>query len=272
MLEKQELIDEALRIGFDDIGFTSVEPFEEQKRILLESKEQYAWTYSKGLDLMQGTHPQEVFSEAKSIIVLIYNYFQEAFPPSMVGRFGRCYMNDDRVIKDNLYKKIKEFRGYLLNNGIQFKLDANIPQRLAAARAGLGTFGKNNFFYSNKVALQSSWVTIIAGLVDYEFTPDKPTVEVACPSWCKNACMAACPTGAFLGPNRIDPRKCIAYLSYFSEETPVLEYREAMGMRVYGCDRCQEVCPRNQPWLAQELPLNTKVAAWADKFDLASSP
>ena len=39
-----------------------------------------------------------------------------------------------------------------------------------------------------------------------------------------------------------------------------MELREPMGLWVYGCDRCQNVCPRNAPWLARELPVNQKVA------------
>jgi epoxyqueuosine reductase len=47
-----------------------------------------------------------------------------------------------------------------------------------------------------------------------------------------------------------------------------MEFREPMGMYVYGCDQCQNVCPRNNPWLAQELPLNKKVVAKAPDFEL----
>lgn len=47
-----------------------------------------------------------------------------------------------------------------------------------------------------------------------------------------------------------------------------VELREPMGLYVYGCDRCHNVCPRNQPWLAKVLPMNEKVAAKAPDFDL----
>jgi epoxyqueuosine reductase len=47
-----------------------------------------------------------------------------------------------------------------------------------------------------------------------------------------------------------------------------MELREPMGMWVYGCDHCQNVCPRNAPWLARELPVNKKVAAMLDDFKL----
>ncbi len=228
---------------------------------MLDRQDKYAWTLPRGLDLMRGTEPKSIFPEAKTIIVLVNNYFQEAFPPSMSGKFGRCYMNDDRMIKDDLYQRIKSFRNFLREDGIDSKIGNDLPQRLTAARAGLGTFGKNNFFYSRRAGRQSSWMIIVSCLIDRELAPDTPTVGVACPKWCKNTCIVSCPTGAITGPNKIDPGKCISYLSYY-------EYREAMGMKVYGCDRCQDVCPRNEAWLAQELPLSAKVAAWADDFDL----
>jgi epoxyqueuosine reductase len=206
--------------------------------------------------------------EAKSMIVLLDNYYQGAFPNSMVGKFGRCYLDDDRITKDGLAVKIKLFRNYLKDNGIQSKVAGNIPHRLAAAKAGLGSFGKNCLFYAARTARQGSWVLPVAILIDREFSPDEPSIEVNCPKWCRNACIASCPTGALLSPNKIDPQRCISYMTYYGENLTPRELREPMGMWVYGCDRCQNVCPRNEPWLNQELQENIRASEKAPWFDL----
>ena len=93
---------------------------------------------------------------------------------------------------------------------------------------------------------------------------------MGCPDWCRNACIIACPTGALKGPRHLDPRKCISYLSYYGEGITPLELREPMGLWVYGCDRCQNVCPRNAPWLAKQLPMNAKAAAMQADFTLSN--
>lgn len=268
MLTKSQIIERAYELGFADVGFTTAEPFDSQKEVLNSRKEEYAWAAGSGLDLFLGTDPENVYPGTKSIIVLIEAYFQKSFPRSLEGKFGRCYLDDDRITKDGLSQRIKAFRGFLREHGIDSKVPFNIPHRLAAARAGLGTFGKNCLLYSNKVARHGSWILPVAVLIDREFAPDEPTIEVGCPDWCRNACIVACPTGALKGPRRIDPRKCISYLSYFSDDITPFEMREPMGMWVYGCDRCQNVCPRNQPWLAQELPANEKVAGMVNDFEL----
>ncbi|HPU89535.1 MAG TPA: 4Fe-4S double cluster binding domain-containing protein, partial [Spirochaetota bacterium] len=211
-----------------------------------------------------------VLPTAKSIIVLLKAYWTESLPPSLEGHFGRCYLDDDRVTQDGMATKLKAFRGFLREHGIASKVPFNLPHRLAAARAGLGTFGKNCLLYANRVARRSSWVLPIAFVVDREFVPDEPTARNACPDWCRNACVAACPTRALKGNGTIDPRRCISYLSYYGEGITPIELREAMGMYVYGCDRCQNVCPRNSAWTAQELPPNRRVQAKANAFDLAA--
>ncbi|TFH40910.1 MAG: epoxyqueuosine reductase, partial [Chrysiogenales bacterium] len=204
----------------------------------------------------------------KSIIVLVESYFTAAFPPEMERIFGRCYLDDDRITKDGLSRRIKTFRQFLRDNGIESKVPFNLPHRAAAVRAGLGGTGKNCLFYSRSAARKSSWVFPFTVTVDREFVPDRPSEGMECPEWCRNACVAACPTRALKGNSRVDPRKCISFLSYFGSGLTPRDLREPMGMYVYGCDRCQEVCPRNAPWLAQDLPVNERVAAKAQYFDL----
>src|SRR5512133_854555 len=268
MLTKEEIIEKAYDCGFEDAGVTTAEPFASQRALLEDRREEYGWAIRSGLDLIAGTDPQTILPGAKSIIVLVDAYFREAFPPSLERHFGRCYLDDDRMIGNRLGKRVKAFRSFLRAGGVDSKVPFHLPHRLAAARAGLGTFGKNCLFYSRKAAAGGSWVTPIALVVDKAFSPDEPTLEIGCPDWCKNACIAACPTGALQGPRRIDPRRCISYLTYFGDALTPRELREPMGLCVYGCDRCQNVCPRNAPWLARELPANEKAAGMVEDFRL----
>ena len=152
MLTKQEIIAEAKRLGFADIGFTDAEPFASQKEYLLAHQEEYGWTEAAGFSLLAGTDPKKILPNAKSIIVLLESYFEEAFPRQMESHFGRCYLNDDRVTKDGLALKVKTFRKFLKASGIDSKVPPHLPHRLSAARAGLGTFGKNCLFYARRVA------------------------------------------------------------------------------------------------------------------------
>ena len=269
MLTKQEIIAEAIRLGFADIGFTSAESFASQKEYLLAHQEEYGWTEAVGFSLLAGTDPKNILPNAKSIIVLLESYFEEALPLKMERHFGRCYLDDDRVTKDGLALKVKAFRQFLKTNNIDSKVPPHMPHRLSAARAGLGTFGKNCLFYARRVARSSSFVFPIAIVVDKEYSPDEPTIAIDCPDWCRNACVAACPTRALKGEGKIDPRRCISFLTYYGEGLTPMELREPMGMYVYGCDRCQNVCPRNIPWIAEEKKPNIRVAGKASNFDLA---
>jgi len=146
MLTAAEIVARARCLDFEDAGFTGAEPFESQQQILAERREQYAWALEAGLDLVAGTDPHTVLPEAKTIIVLMEVYFRRKFPQSMEPFFGRCYLDDDRVTRDGLAVRIKSFRAFLRDHGIQSKVPFHLPHRLAAARAGMGTFGKNCLF------------------------------------------------------------------------------------------------------------------------------
>ena len=270
MLSKERIIEEARRLGFVDIGFTTADPFESHLEYLEKNREAYEWAPRLGLDIFRGSDPRAVMPEAKSIIVLIEAYYRESLPPSLEAHFGRCYLDDDRVTRDGLAVRMKAFRDFLKEHGIASKAPFDIPHRMAAARAGAGTFGKNCLLYSGRAVRGSSWIFPLAFLVDRDFAPDEPTIGVDCPSWCRNACVASCPTRALKGDGTIDPRRCVSYLTYYGEGITPIELRGPMGLYVYGCDRCQNVCPRNAAWTAQDMPPNPRVAAKAADFDLSA--
>jgi epoxyqueuosine reductase len=268
MTSARDIIDAGYGLGFQDVGFTTAEPFEDHRRVLTNRRERYAWAPGAGLDLFAGTDPAAFLTGARSIIVLLDVYFNGSFPRSLEGHFGRCYLDDDRVTRTGLSRRIKDFRTFLRDRGIDSRVPGALPHRMAAARAGLGTFGKNCLFYAREAARGGSWTLPIPVVVDREFEPGVPTLKIDCPDWCRNACIAACPTRALEGGGRMDPRRCISFLTYYGEGLTPLELREPMGMWVYGCDRCQDVCPRNRPWLAQDLPVNGAAAEKTPWFDL----
>ena len=142
MLTKSSIIEEAMKLGFEDVGFTTAETFVAHREYLQDHAEEYDWTERTGLGLISGTDPKTVMPAAKSIIVLLEGYFREAFPVALESHFGRCYLDDDRVTKDGLTLRIKAFRNFLRSDGIDSKVPFNLPHRSAAVRAGMGTMGQ----------------------------------------------------------------------------------------------------------------------------------
>jgi len=98
-LSKDQIIEQAHKLGMADIGFTNAEAFSSQDEVLASRKESYEWTRETGMPLFEGTDPKSFLADAKSIILVVEPYFREAFPPSLVGKFGRAYQDDDRILR-----------------------------------------------------------------------------------------------------------------------------------------------------------------------------
>ena len=113
-------------------------------------------------------------------------------------------------------------------------------EKAFAQRAGLGWIGK----HSNVIATRgSSWFF----LGEILFPVDLPSDDRH-PDRCGTCtrCMAACPTNAIVEPYVVDSRRCISYLTIELRGPIPVEFRKAMGDRIFGCDDCQDVCPWNR--------------------------
>jgi epoxyqueuosine reductase len=266
---KERLREKAMELGFEDAGFTGTEPFELYiEEVGSRPGRMYAWVQTDRFNVLRGARFAEKHPWARSLLVLIRNYHRKAFPPQLLGTIGRCYQVDERKERGAEHQRLMDFFAFLKGEGLRFWFDEEVPARISAARAGIVTYGNNCFAYARRSMRGASWLESIPLVVDAEIEPDPPSIELGCPTWCKNACLAACPTGALYAPRKMNPLLCIAFNSYYGDGLTPLKMREPMGTWVYGCDRCQEVCPRNRPWLTQALPENLSLAARAQDFAL----
>jgi len=268
---KQRLKDKALELGFEDVGFTGVEPLDLYiKEVSSRPAKMYGWAQTDSFNVLRGAAFAKKHPWARSLLVLIRNYHRRAFPAELIGTFGRCYQVDERKEKGLEHKRLLDYFTFLKGEGVRFWFEGELPARMSAARAGLVTYGKNCFAYARKSMKGASWLESIPLILDAPIEPDEPSVEIGCPAWCKNACVAACPTGALYAPLKMNPPLCIAFNTYYGDGLTPLPLREPMSTWVYGCDRCQQVCPRNQPWMNQALPGNPDLQARAHDFALTT--
>ena len=109
-----------------------------------------------------------------------------------------------------------------------------------ARKAGLGWRGKHTLLLNRE-----SGSTFFLGeiLVDIPLPVDEPQ-ESHCGT-CQS-CIDVCPTQAITAPYQLDARRCISYLTIENPKAIPVEFRRAMGNRVYGCDDCQLICPWNK--------------------------
>ena len=268
-----DIKDFALDLGFNHVGITSAESFLDHVREVQSRGLFYDFYVEDPRQLLKGAQPKDVMPSAKSIISMTWDYAQKAFPETLLGKIGRiyqarCYNAPADRINGARYKLMVDF---LSKMGCEIGRNIFVPERRVSARAGVITFGKNNFAYAKNIG---SFILLSSVVVDKELDYDAPTNEIKCPKEC-TACMDACPTGAIYEPLKLNPRRCIAFNAWWTQDgRPCVtsyippEIREKMGTRVHGCDVCQEACPRNSAKLKAKLPPDPFLTQLAEEFSL----
>ena len=213
---------------------------------------------------------RQLFPPARSVIVCGLSYHskknssplpssletrKESDSPSLIkresrgggfstGRISSYARSDDyhTVLKNSLFRLL-EFIRQESAVPVEAKVCVDtvpILERLYAYYAGLGWIGKHGGVINPKYG---SWFFLGEILLNLTLDYDSPQ-----PDRCGEClrCLEACPTGALVAPRFLDARRCLSYLTIEYRGIIPEELRAPLGNCVFGCDRCQSVCPWNQ--------------------------
>ena len=213
--------------------------------------------------------PTSMWAGAKSAVVVALNYGPGLDPMEMLAERGLGNISvyaRGKDYHDLLKSRLKQLaRAFVAETGAEVKVfvdTAPLMEKPLAAKAGMGWQGKHTNLVSRELG---SWFFLGVMLTDAVLVPDEAESD-HCGS-CR-ACLDVCPTGAFPAPYQLDARRCISYLTIEHAGPIPVEFRSAMGNRIYGCDDCLAVCPWNKfAEAASEAALHARAELKAPGLD-----
>lgn len=196
------------------------------------------------------SHPQNMWSEAKSALIVGQNYAPSENPLNQVSKTDLAnisvYARGDDY-HDVIKKSLKALGGDIARQwggGLKVFVDtAPLMEKPLAQLAGLGWQGKHTNLVSREFG---SWLFLGVILLDQSLDQEPPQAEDESHCGTCRACLDICPTNAFVAPYRLDARLCLSYLTIEYKGAWPEDLRSKMGNRIYGCDDCLAVCPWNK--------------------------
>jgi epoxyqueuosine reductase len=239
---KVELHELARGAGFDACGFVAAQAAPHRQPFLRWLEQGWhADMHWLARSPERRTDPRNVLPGCRTVIVLAKSYFQGGPSPRPNGRIARyAYGEDYHELMLTAMEPICEFLSQ--RGGIQkaYVDTGPVLERDFAAESGIGWQGKSTMFLSQRLG---TWFFLGTILTTLSIEADSPARN-HCGSCTR--CIDACPTRAITGPYQLDSRRCISYLTIENKGSIPLEYRAAIGDRIYGCDDCLEACPWNR--------------------------
>ncbi|WP_372619601.1 tRNA epoxyqueuosine(34) reductase QueG [Falsiroseomonas sp.] len=245
-----EIRAEALRLGFDAVGFARAHLADEARerlaRFLAEGMHgSMAWMEARA---EQRAHPRALWPEAVSVVSLGLSYAPQDDPLATLAQRDRATISvyaRNRDYHDLVKGRLKQLGQWMAHRfkGSRLKVfvdTAPVMEKPLAQQAGLGWQGKHTNLVSRA---HGSWLFLGEVFTTLDLEPDAAEHD-HCGSC--DRCLAVCPTDAFPAPYRLDARRCISYLTIEHHGPIPHELRPQMGNRIYGCDDCLAVCPWNK--------------------------
>jgi epoxyqueuosine reductase len=229
----------AEELGFDVVGAAPASAYEETERHIRERKARGLFADMR-FTMAQpdvSCHPEGLLDGARTVISAAHCYYapEPALEPGE-GRLPRYTWYDGyAVLRERL-----DALGRRIGGEYRVLVDANQHvDREAAARSGVGFYGKNTMLITRR---HGSWVVLGTLVTTVEVGATQP-MDAGCGTC--TLCIDACPTDALDEAGVLDATRCLSYWTQAPGAIPD-EYRVPLEAQVYGCDICQDVCPWNR--------------------------
>ena len=236
-------------LGFDALGVVALEggiSFQDSLHEFLKNHFHGDMDWMESRSEIRGA-PTNLWPEAKSVIVVGHNYGPASNPLEKLADKARgnisCYAGGDDY-HDVIKSKLKQLAGWMQSEyGGEYKVfvdTAPLMEKPLAAQSGVGWQGKHTCLVSREFG---SWLFLGFVFTTLSIAASEPEKDHC--GTCRQ-CLDICPTQAFVGERKLDARRCISYLTIEHKGHIALEFRKAIGNRIYGCDDCLAVCPWNK--------------------------
>src|SRR5271165_6543552 len=241
----------AQQLGFDALGVAELDLAPDEQHLLRWLDEGcHGDMHYMACHGVLRSRPAELVPGSVRAICVRLNYWPEdaAAADEVLADPERAYVSRYALGRD--YHKL--LRGQLQNLAQQLLArigpfgyrvcvdSAPVLEKALARNAGLGWIGKHTNLIDRDAG---SYFFLGEIYLDLDLPLDTPS-SAHCGSC--SACLPACPTGAIVAPYRLDARRCISYLTIELAGSIPVEFRPAIGNRIYGCDDCQLACPWNK--------------------------
>lgn len=236
---KQEIFEFARKLDIEYIGIAPVMYYEELEMQIAEREKRYGLSEFEEKDISLRVDPKKTYPWAKSIIVCLFPYYTGEDARANVSKYAK--IPDYHTVTKNKLNEICDFIKEKNDARLECFSDTGVlHDRFLAYLAGLGFFGLNTCLINEKYG---TYFFIGYIITDLKLTPDKP-LQNECLK-CKK-CVSVCPGGAIDGEFHINVKNCVSYITQLKKLTQEqIKILKKQNM-VYGCDKCQDICPYNQ--------------------------